>query len=393
MGPQAGGGPTVLYYADYFLGADPVLPALQAKGFSVTQPGSWAEFRQALNANEYDLAVALNQNYGFDDPAATAAALSAHLATGRAAWLVDWTLQASVAAPFQGGYAGPDNQQPVSISDADLAAGVTNPLPLTNPGWGRWSWGLSPSGAAAALASFPDGSPAVVLGNGGHSALIGFTADCVTGEDGQRFFENLLDITVNAPPAIQGFQPTSCAAAAGTPVTTTVAATDADGNLVAESLSWGDGTAPDSAAFDPTDARNTTFSHTYAASGLYRIAASAADASGATASRDAACLMAVFDPADSVKGSGSFDSPAGAYKLNASFAGKATFGKCAASWQDWLCICSAARCDLLRVLRSVACFATPQWPASAKQHNRTTPRTRSHSCQVRQGSLQAQGLG
>jgi hypothetical protein len=195
-------GLSALFYAPPFGGTDPVLPALQAKGYAVTQPASWAAFNQALSNNVYTPAVAHLQSGAFDDLAASAAALSAHLAAGRAAWLVDWTRSNYPAAAFQGGYAKGQqlNQQPVSISDGDLAAGVTNPLPLSSPGYATWSWGLAASRGAVALASFPDGSPAVVLGNGGRSALLGFTADAVTGQNGQRFFENLLDITAKAPP-------------------------------------------------------------------------------------------------------------------------------------------------------------------------------------------------
>jgi hypothetical protein len=111
-------------------------------------------------------------------------------------------------------------------------------------------------------------------------------------------------------------------------VTVTVPATDANRNLVAASLAWGDAMTPNIASFDPTNSYNATFSHTYADTGLYRIAASAADARGATASRDAECLMAVYDTADSAKGSGWVSSPAGALKQDASIAGKATFGEC-----------------------------------------------------------------
>jgi hypothetical protein len=150
---------------------------------------------------DYALAVAVQQYVWYSaDTDFNTAALSAHLAAGRAAWLLDVFFQSSLAAVFQGGYTWTINQQPVTISDGDLAAGVANPLPLANPGYGIWSWDLSASGDATALARFPDGSPAVVLGNGGRSALLGFRTDTLTEQDGQRFYDNLLDITVNPPP-------------------------------------------------------------------------------------------------------------------------------------------------------------------------------------------------
>ena len=154
---------------------------------------------------------------------------------------------------------------------------------------------------------------------------------------------------------------------------------------MAESIDWGDGKGNGTASFDPTGAHSATFSHNYTATGLYRIVASAADARGATVSRDAACLMAVYDAAGSAKGSGSFDSPAGAYKLAASVGGKATFGECAASWQDWLSVCSAA---------CVACCGLLCDPSTAciSQHNYLHCAC-SNSCQVREGRLQAHWHG
>ena len=100
-------------------------------------------------------------------------------------------------------------------------------------------------------------------------------------------------------------------------------------------MSWGDGTEEDATSFGPTAAHTATFSHTYKSAGFYRIAASAVDALGATASREAECVVAVYDAADSAKGSGWFSSPAGALKQDASIAGKATFGECASSWRGW----------------------------------------------------------
>ena len=339
-GSLAADPPAALYYfTESYRGQDLILPALQAKGYAVTQPGSWAEFRQALAGGEYALAIAIeNSNGGLDDPVSTASALSDHLAAGRAAWLVDSKGQGSLPAVFQAGYTGGQNVVSVGIFDPELAAGVETPLSLTNPGsYVALSWGLTASSGAVATATFGDGSAAVVLGNDGRSAMIGFAADSLTGQDGQRFYENLVGITVPAPPAIT-IRQFFCAAAVGSRVTVTVIATDANRNLVAVSLAWGDGAAPDSFAFGPSGRETAILPHTYAARGLYRIAASATDALGATTSRDAACLMAVYGPADSAKGSGSLASPAGAFKEDASVAGTATFCECAASGSVLACV-------------------------------------------------------
>jgi hypothetical protein len=210
----------------------------------------------------------------------------------------------------------------------------------------------------------------VVLGNSGRSALIGFTADAVARQDGQRLFENLLDITLQ-PPAIQplAVQPPSCVAAAGTSVTVTVAATATvtadNAGLVSQSLSWGDGGDLGYSSFLPTGVRTDKFSHTYLAAGLYRIAAEGQDARGVPGLRGADCLMAVYGAADSVKGSGWVASPAGAYKQDASIAGKATFG--AGARRRW------ARLPAVLRACSVCCGRGRGVPRPAQPLNASTP--------------------
>lgn len=206
-------GVPALYYADFFLGANPVIPALQAKGYPITKAASWAEFNQLLASNEYFLAIALNQS-GFLE--ADYSAVSNHLAAGRRAWLIDWSRETPFAQLFEGQYSGVNNQNPVTILNNSLAAGVTNPLPLQNPGWTTMSWGIHPAGDGESLAQFPNNHSAVIWGNRGKSALIGFSADSVAGIDGQRFFENLLDlveaggdamfVTPSAPWNVSGYE-------------------------------------------------------------------------------------------------------------------------------------------------------------------------------------------
>ena len=86
---------------------DQIQRALAAKGYAFDLVGTWPEFRQALNATNYPLAVAVHLSGFIDDVPATAAALSAQLAAGRATWLVDQAeLNPTLAAVFQGGYGG-----------------------------------------------------------------------------------------------------------------------------------------------------------------------------------------------------------------------------------------------------------------------------------------------
>ncbi len=190
---------TALFHADVFLGENPVLPAMQRLGYLTDVASSWTNFEAMLENDAYSLVVALAQ--GGAAPAGFAA-VSNHLAAGRRALLIDRSKSAGFASLFEAGYGGPDNQTPATLLEPDLAAGVTNPLPLQNPGHTRFAWGLSPIGAAESLASFPAGQSAVVWGNNGRSALVGFTADALSGENGIRFFENLLTLVENGGDAL-----------------------------------------------------------------------------------------------------------------------------------------------------------------------------------------------
>jgi subtilisin family serine protease len=187
-------GYTALFYADGFLGENPVLPALQRSGYLVDSASSWTNFEALLTGGHYTMAVALAQ---IGAPAAGYAAISNQLAAGRRALLIDRSKNADFGSLFEATYTGPDNQTPVTILEPDLAAGVTNPLPLSNPGHSRFAWGLAPMGSAESLAAFSAGQSAVVWGNNGRSALVGFTADALSGETGVRFFENLLRLVEN----------------------------------------------------------------------------------------------------------------------------------------------------------------------------------------------------
>jgi hypothetical protein len=190
--------------------------------------------------------------------------------------------------------------------------------------------GLTTSGDATVPARYADGPAAVVLGHQGRSALIGFTADAIVGQgNGQRFFENLLDITA-APPVIQplAVQQPSCAAAVNASTAVQVRVTDRHGDLLTVWPDWGDSPAVHGRPFaEPTGEYAGTFTHAYSSTGLYPITVSAEDTRGLAASLKVPCLLAVYDPADAAKGSGWVDSPPGAYKADPSLAGRATFGE------------------------------------------------------------------
>lgn len=193
-------GYTAVFYADHFLGENPVLPALQRRGYLVNAATSWTHWASLLSSNAYSIAVAVAQSGA--SPGAGLAALSNHLASGRRALLIDRAKSAAWGALFESTYNGPDNQTLAVITEPDLAAGITNPLPLLNPGHTRYAWGLLPTGGAESLATFPAGQSAVVWGNNGRSATVGFTADAIPLSAGIAFFENLLTLVESGGDAL-----------------------------------------------------------------------------------------------------------------------------------------------------------------------------------------------
>jgi hypothetical protein len=331
------------------MGEDPVAPALQAKGYAVDRPASWPEFTAMLlaGAPPYALAVALRQSHARDTPrsedvGAATDALAAHLAAGRAAWLVDWSGDDSVGEAF-GGYAnlnGGFDYGGLNITDPRLAAGLPNPLPVRNAGWPQtpgeatFSWTLMPIAHFSKIAAlFSNRGPfAVALGNEGRSAVLGFAADALAGAEGRRFFENLVDITVPGPPVIQPpitVDPPTCVAAVNAPVKVTVRAADANGDLVSAWLRcWGDDPPGPRTSFEPVAERTMVFNHAYSTTGAGFLAtANAKDARGATASLNLPCLMRVYNPADAAQGRGWVNSPPGAYRPDPSLVGRASFGE------------------------------------------------------------------
>jgi PKD repeat protein len=90
---------------------------------------------------------------------------------------------------------------------------------------------------------------------------------------------------------------------------------------------WGDGTtSTGTVTGDPGDGSVGTDSHTYTAAGVYTVQLTVTDKDGGTGT-STYMYMVVYDPsAGFATGGGWIDSAAGAYKLDSTLSGKATFG-------------------------------------------------------------------
>ncbi|MBN9338943.1 MAG: hypothetical protein J0H52_02555, partial [Comamonadaceae bacterium] len=184
----------VLYYADHFAGRDEdllsALRILDQLNYAVDEAVNWADFNQKLSVGKYDLVIALVQaSANYPD----VAILDTYVKQGGRVIFTDWTRNGEFNEIFEISYTENNNQTPVKIgADSLLRGGIGNPMPLSNPGWMYWSMGMVPTGAAVALAEFPNGNAAIVRGNEGRTYVLGFLADTLPMADGQRFFENLI---------------------------------------------------------------------------------------------------------------------------------------------------------------------------------------------------------
>ncbi|MEN6325921.1 MAG: Ig-like domain-containing protein, partial [Syntrophomonas sp.] len=183
------GSTKVLYYVDDNIGTDYMLAALNGLDYNVTMASSWSDFNSKLNASDFYLAIAFNQNQylGIDQTI-----MSTYINDAGKVIFTDWTRDTEFARLFKASYTSITNQTPVTITEPILAQNITNPMNICNTGWGVWSMGLSATDGGQSLAYFPNNDDAIVLGNEGRTVILGFLDDTLPTELGQKFFENLL---------------------------------------------------------------------------------------------------------------------------------------------------------------------------------------------------------
>jgi PEP-CTERM motif len=196
--------PQVLYWPDLVLGTDCTPAALSSLGITPTTASNEADFITKLNAGGWDLAILDVQ----DLPETGAqAALDSYVVGGGKAIYTDWTQNNGAAAAFDAAFTGNTNQTSMTVSGG-LAAGITNPVTLSNPGWGVFSMGLSPLPGGSSSATFANSDAAIVIGNGGHTIINGFLNDTIANPPCQQLYENEISSVLGASPVPE---PTSLA--------------------------------------------------------------------------------------------------------------------------------------------------------------------------------------
>lgn len=188
-----GPGPTqpparnVLFYVDSFLGTDYVTPALA--GDTVTTATSASDFDTKLAGGSFDLAIYLHQGAGNLPDVTT---LTNYVASGGRVIFTDWSRDSSYDSLLQMTYTGTTNQTMMTLA-SPLGQGVTNPMTLASPGYGTFSMGLQAQGAAKSMCTFVNADSCLVVGNGGHTAALGFLGDTPPATDGTTLWKNVIN--------------------------------------------------------------------------------------------------------------------------------------------------------------------------------------------------------
>jgi hypothetical protein len=179
---------SILYYSDFNLGTDAMGQALTALSGAntVTTATSSADFATKISSGSYNLGVFSAQNFGSSSYGDGINALGAFVAGGGKAIYTDWSMDNIFAALFAAQWTGGRNQDIVTVVNPLLAAGISNPILLSNPGWGVYSMDVSGGSIAA---TFNNGNGAIAYS--GNSIVNGFLTDTFNNNaQGIQLYEN-----------------------------------------------------------------------------------------------------------------------------------------------------------------------------------------------------------
>jgi hypothetical protein len=171
----------VLYFNDGSLGTDQMTVALNNLGYNVTNTTDNTTFQTLISTpGNYDLAIYFSQNYNPDYNSVLALANFVNL-PGKKGIYTDWSGATSEANLVGIQWAGSYNRTQVLITNSDFAAGITtNPLTLTNTGWGTFSAGMTVNTGGISLAEFTDnGQTAIAHTMNRKMIVFGFLGDVV----------------------------------------------------------------------------------------------------------------------------------------------------------------------------------------------------------------------
>lgn len=207
----------IVYVNDLSVGTDRMAAALAGlgAGFTVTTAVDMTDFATKIAGGTYELGILFQQNSSGADYDAAWAALATHVSGGGSAIGADWTKNDAHGAGLDTDFVAGSNQASFTITDAGLAAGVSDPTLLLNPGWGTFSMNMLAIGGGVSAADFPGTQDAIIIGNGGKSIMNGFLSDTfVSGADGVQLYTNeIYKVTGQTPGAVP--EPGSMALLAG----------------------------------------------------------------------------------------------------------------------------------------------------------------------------------
>ncbi len=187
--------PYALVYIDADENDDKVEEALAAQRCNVTTVSSSSAFATGLASGNYNLAVLFTQGSPTTSYSGyiTKDLISTYINGG--GLMIYATFSASdneYAALLNAGFSGNYNLTAVTITDPLMIAkaGLSS-LTLSNPGYGTFSTGLTALTGGSVLANFANGDAAIVLGNEGHTIMLGYLSDTPTTKI-QEIFESVL---------------------------------------------------------------------------------------------------------------------------------------------------------------------------------------------------------
>ncbi|MGP8049480.1 MAG: VPLPA-CTERM sorting domain-containing protein [Desulfobaccales bacterium] len=189
---------SILYFSDATVGTDHMAGALAAlgPGYSVTTVASSSAFATDISSGTYNLGIFMVQGSLSTDYNDGITALGAFVAGGGRAIYTDWSENNTYAALFGATWTGTANESSFNVS-GPLATGITNPVVLSNPGWGTFSMGVT---GATVPATFPSTNGAIAIGDNGDAITNGFLTDTITpGATGVQLYTNEIDYLTTTP--------------------------------------------------------------------------------------------------------------------------------------------------------------------------------------------------
>jgi hypothetical protein len=193
--------PNTLVYIDYSIKDDKVEEALAAQRCNVTSVASASAFATGLTSGNYDLAVLFTQNFSTNSYASsiTKDIISTYI-NGGGLMIYDTFsngTDAEYAALFNASFTNNTANTKVTLTDPLMIAkaGVTT-FTTTGSTWTISCVGLSALTGGTVLANFGNGDAAIILGNEGHTMMLGYLSD-TPATNIQKIFESVL-IKLNA---------------------------------------------------------------------------------------------------------------------------------------------------------------------------------------------------